>query len=245
MSSIPVSLNDKFAELLKIVKELNPSQYEAVNAKYKEAAAAINSAVRTTITLAIQQEEAEKCAECSEPAVKMSLSVSSETYAKIALKAASELCETLNKDQLTALWDDWVGTVFEDSSCESMKDVKEAIVSQVNQYFENLDDMGDEKCVECGEAVHGEEGWRDDRLRLFCDDCKKYELEYGAEDEECPGDEADYDYEPCCDTDCKCKGHYYKKTEADKTDGRTDGEDEDEEERKWASHFVKNEALSS
>lgn len=56
MSSIPVSLNDKFAELLKIVKELNPSQYEAVNAKYKEAAAAINSAVRTTITLAIQQE---------------------------------------------------------------------------------------------------------------------------------------------------------------------------------------------
>jgi len=196
----------------------------------------------------------------------MSLSVSSETYAKIALKAAAELCETLNKDQLTALWDDWVGTVFEDSSCESMKDVKEAIISQVNQYFENLDDMGDEKCVECGEAVHGEEGWRDDRLRLFCDDCKKYELEYGAEDEECPGDEADYDYEPCCDTGCKYKGHYYKKTEADKTDGRTDGEDgasvdgdgfvkcstcgegggrcdgehdEDEEERKWASYFVK------
>ena len=72
----------------------------------------------------------------------MSFSVSSETYAKIALKAAAELCETLNKDQLTALWDDWVGTVFEDSSCESMKDVKEAIISQVNQYFENLDGDG-------------------------------------------------------------------------------------------------------
>lgn len=56
MSSIPVSLNDKFAELLKIVKELNPSQYEAVNAKFKEAATAINAAVRMTITLAAQQE---------------------------------------------------------------------------------------------------------------------------------------------------------------------------------------------
>lgn len=172
----------------------------------------------------------------------MSLSVSSETYAKIALKAASELCETLNKDQLTALWDDWVGTVFEDSSCESMKDVKEAIASQVNQYFENLDDDDAEKCVECDEVVENECGWRDSKLKLFCDGCKKEADNYEAEDEECPGDEADYDYEPCCDTGCKYKGHYYKKTEADKTDGRTDGEDE---ERKWASHFVKKEALSS
>lgn len=56
-----------------------------------------------------------------------------------------------------------------------------------------------EKCVECGEVVEDEEGWRDSKLKLFCDDCKKYELEYEAEDEE----------------------------------------------RKWASHFVKKEALSS
>jgi hypothetical protein len=175
----------------------------------------------------------------------MSFSVSSETYAKIALKAASELCETLNKDQLTALWDDWVGTVFKDSSCESMKDVKEAIVSQVNQYFEDLNDEDAEKCVECAEVVGDEEGWRDTKLCLYCDDCKEgadnYEAEY--EDEECPGDEADYDFVECCDLGCKSRGHYYKKKEADKTDGRTDGEDE--EERKWASYFVKKEALSS
>tara|TARA_R110000868_G_scaffold2840_5_gene19622 strand:- start:171 stop:698 length:528 start_codon:yes stop_codon:yes gene_type:complete len=170
----------------------------------------------------------------------MSFSVSSETYAKIALKAAAELCETLNKDQLTALWDDWVGTILEDSSCESMKEVKEAIVSQVNQYFENLDDDDTEKCAECGDGVGwDEDGWRDSKQHLFCNDCKKYELEYEdeVEDEECPGDEADYDFVECCDTGCKFSGHWAKKTEADKTDGRTDGEDE--EERKWASHFVK------
>jgi len=58
----------------------------------------------------------------------------------------------------------------------------------------------------------------------------------------CHGDEDAYDFVECCDTGCQYKGHYVKKTEADKTDGRTDGEDE---ERKWASHFVKKEALSS
>jgi len=184
MSSIPVSLNDKFAELLKIVKELNPSQYEAVNAKFKEAAEAINSAVRMTITFAAQQEEAEKCAECSEPAV-------------------------MGHDG--------------HATCQRC-----------------YDDNTSHVCVECGEVVDDEEGWRDNKLRLFCDDCKKYELDYEeeAEDEECSGNEDDYEYYPCCDTGCKYRGHYVKKT-----DGRTDGEDE--EERKWASHFVKKEALSS
>jgi len=125
MSSIPVSLNDKFAELLKIVKELNPSQYEAVNAKYKEAAAAINSAVRTTITLAIQQEEAEKCAECSEPAV-------------------------MGHDG--------------HATCQKC-----------------YDDNTSRVCVDCEEVVEDEEGWSDGKLRLFCDDCKVYNLEYRDE----------------------------------------------------------------
>lgn len=30
-------------------------------------------------------------------------------------------------------------------------------------------------------------------------------------DEECPGDEDDYDYQECCDSGCKYKGHWYKK----------------------------------
>ena len=30
-------------------------------------------------------------------------------------------------------------------------------------------------------------------------------------DEECPGDEDDYDYHECCDSGCKYKGHWYKK----------------------------------
>ena len=99
-----------------------------------------------------------------------------------------------------------------------------------------------ERCVECGEVVDDEEGWSDSKMRRFCDDCKDQADNYEAEDEECAGDEADYEYQECCDAGCKYKGHYVKKTETDKTDGRTDGEDE---ERKWASHFVKKEALSS
>jgi hypothetical protein len=119
------------------------------------------------------------------------------------------------------------------------------LVEITEEWGTDEDEDEDEKCVECDEVVEGEEGWRDSKMKLFCDGCKKEADNYEAEDEECPGDEADYDYEPCCDTGCKYKGHYYKKTEADKTDGRTDGEDEDEEERKWAAHFVKSEALSS
>jgi hypothetical protein len=194
MSSIPVSLNDKFAELLKIVKELNPSEYEAVNAKFKEAATAINAAVRMTITFAAEQKEAEKCAECSEPAV-------------------------MGHDG--------------HATCQRC-------------YDDNTSDI--ERCVECGEAVDDEEGWTDSKGKQYCGDCKEeadnYDpLEGLVKHEYCPGDEADYDFVECCDTGCKYKGHYVKKTGADKTDGRTDGEDE--EERKWASHFVKNEALSS
>jgi len=100
-----------------------------------------------------------------------------------------------------------------------------------------------ERCVECDEAVDDdEESWTDSKGKQYCHGCKKLADNYEAEDEECPGDEADYDYEPCFDAGCNFSGHYYKKKEADKTDGRTDGEDE---ERKWASHFVKKEALSS
>ena len=143
-------------------------------------------------------------------------------YAEVATHAAEELNEgySLNKDQLTALWDDWVGTVFEDSSCESIKDLVEAIESQVNQYFEQLDEEEDEeedgeKCVECGEVVEDEEGWRDSKLKLFCDDCKEGADNYEAEDEECSGDEEDYDYEECCDTGCKFSGHWVKKVKED------------------------------
>jgi hypothetical protein len=99
-----------------------------------------------------------------------------------------------------------------------------------------------ERCVECGEVVEDEDGWTDSKGKQYCGDCKDQADNYEAEDEECAGDEADYEYQECCDAGCKYKGHYVKKTETDKTDGRTDGEDE---ERKWASHFVKNEALSS
>lgn len=67
------------------------------------------------------------------------VSINQYKYAMIAKKAASELGETLNKDQINALWDDWVATVFIDSSCESKEDVKEAVAVQVNQYFEELD----------------------------------------------------------------------------------------------------------
>ena len=174
-------------------------------------------------------------------------------YAEVASHAAEELNEgaSLNKDQLTALWDDWVGTVFEDSSCESIKDLVEAIESQVKQYFEQLDEEEDEeedgeKCVECGEVVGDEEGWRDSKLKLFCDDCKEGADNYEEEDEEesevdgdgfvvcehcgkgggahasedCP----DYDYEECCDTGCKFSGHWVKKVKED--------EEEDEVEKK-------------
>lgn len=99
--------------------------------------------------------------------------------------------------------------------------------------MEMADEYDAEKCVECGDVVGDEEGWRDKKLRIYCDDCKEEADNY----EPCPGDEADYDFVECCDTGCKFNGHWAKKTEADKTDGRTDGEDE--EERKWASHFVK------
>jgi hypothetical protein len=116
------------------------------------------------------------------------------------------------------------------------KDLIEMLYLRMSEddLMEMADEHDAEKCVECGEAVYGEEGWRDNKLRLFCDDCKVYELDYEeeAEDEECSGNEDDYEYYPCCDTGCKYRGHYVKKT-----DGRTDGEDE--EERKWASHFVK------
>jgi len=93
-------------------------------------------------------------------------------------------------------------------------------------------------CVECGGCVDDDEGWRDSNDKLYCDECKQE----ADNCEVCPGDEDDYDFVECCDTGCQYKGHYVKKTEADKTDGRTDGEDE---ERKWASHFIKKEALSS
>jgi len=162
------------------------------------------------------------------------------------------------------------------------KDLIEMLYLRMSE--DDLMEMADEhdakKCVECEEVVEDEEGWSDGKLRLFCDDCKVYNLEYRDEyhmcvecgccvdddDDEgwrdsndklycyeckqeadncevCSGDEDDYDFVECCDTGCKYKGHYVKKTEADKTDGRTDGEDQ--EERKWASHFVKKEALSS
>lgn len=127
------------------------------------------------------------------------------------------------------------------------KDLIEMLYNRMSDddLMEMADEHDAEKCVECGEVVEDEEGWRDSKLKLFCDDCKTYELEYEeeAEDDECSGDEDDYEYYPCRDTACKYRGHYVKKTGADKTDGRTDGEDE--EERKWASHFVKKEALSS
>ena len=32
------------------------------------------------------------------------------------------------------------------------------------------------------------------------------------EDEPCSGDESDYEYAECCDTGCKYKGHWFKKT---------------------------------
>jgi len=113
------------------------------------------------------------------------------------------------------------------------------------------EDNSSEECVECGEVVGDEEGWRDSKLKLFCDDCKEEADNYDPHEgivthEQCPGDEADYDFVECCDRRCVFAGHYVKKTEADKTDGRTDGDDE---ERKWAacmaSYFAKSESLSS
>ena len=35
--------------------------------------------------------------------------------------------------------------------------------------------------------------------------------EFSGIHEECPGDEDDYDYQECCDSGCKYKGHWYKK----------------------------------
>ena len=105
--------------------------------------------------------------------------------------------------------------------------------------MEMADEHDAEKCVECGEVVEDDHGWTDSTGKYYCDDCKEEADNF----EPCSEDEADYDFVECCDTTCKFSGHYYRKTEADKTDGRTDGEDE--EERKWASYFVKKEALSS
>ena len=105
--------------------------------------------------------------------------------------------------------------------------------------MEMADEHDAEKCVECGEVVEDDHGWTDSTGKYYCDDCKEEADNF----EPCSEDEADYDFVECCDTTCKFSGHYYRKTEADKTDGRTDGEDE--EERKWASYFIKKEALSS
>jgi hypothetical protein len=117
------------------------------------------------------------------------------------------------------------------------------LVEITEEWRKDEDEDDAEKCVECGEVVEDGDGWRDTKLRLYCDDCKEECDNF----EPCPGDEDDYDFVECCDTDCKFSGHYYKKKEADKTDGRTDGEDE--EERRWAasmaSYFAKKEALSS
>ena len=105
--------------------------------------------------------------------------------------------------------------------------------------MEMADEHDAEKCVECGEVVEDDHGWTDSTGKYYCDDCKEEADNF----EPCSGDEDDYEYYPCRDTACKYRGHYVKKTGADKTDGRTDGEDE--EERKWAAHFAKKEALSS
>ena len=129
-------------------------------------------------------------------------------YAEVASHAAEELNEgaSLNKDQLTALWDDWVGTVFEDSSCESIKDLVEAIESQVKQYFEQLDEEEDE---EEEEEEEEEEGEVDGDGFVVCEHCGKGGGAHASED--CP----DYDYEECCDTGCKFSGHWVKKVKED------------------------------
>ena len=121
------------------------------------------------------------------------------------------------------------------------KDLIEMLYNRMSDHdlMEMADEHDAEKCVECGEVVEDDHGWTDSTGKYYCDDCKEEADNF----EPCSEDEADYDFVECCDTTCKFSGHYYKKTEADKTDGRTDSEDE--EERKWASHFIKKEALSS
>lgn len=117
------------------------------------------------------------------------------------------------------------------------KDLIEMLYNKMSddELMEMAEENDAEKCIECEEIVEDEHGWRDSKMRLYCDDCK-YEAD-NQKYEECPGDEADYDYEECCDSACNFKGHWFKKT-----DGRTD---EDEEERKWASYFVEKAVLSS
>lgn len=93
------------------------------------------------------------------------------------------------------------------------KDLIEMLYNRMSDddLMEMADERDAEKCVECDEVVEDEEGWRDSKLRVYCDDCKEEADNYEAEDEECPGDEADYDYEECCDTGCKFSGHWVKK----------------------------------
>jgi len=97
------------------------------------------------------------------------------------------------------------------------KDLIEMLYERMSEddLMEMAEEHDAEKCVECGEVVGDEEGWRDSKLKLFCDDCKEGADNYEAEDEECSGDEEDYDYEECCDTGCKFSGHWVKKVKED------------------------------
>ena len=93
------------------------------------------------------------------------------------------------------------------------KDLIEMLYNRMSadELIEMADELDAEKCVECGDVVGDEEGWRDNKLRIYCDDCKEEADNY----EPCPGDEEDYDYEECCDTGCKFSGHWVKKVKED------------------------------
>ena len=55
------------------------------------------------------------------------------------------------------------------------KDLIEMLYNRMSadELIEMADERDAEKCVECGEVVGDEEGWRDSKLKLFCDDCKE------------------------------------------------------------------------